>query len=263
LVEVNEVGALCVAGQEAESIQKILQQSFREFPVQVVEYNDRTLVDISGNLLDRKEEFRLAIALAYSGLRTSAVPVNLRREEFAAPPLISRMKSSIIRSATIILIMLLAWFGNVRAQIYSQSKQLEDLKKEMEEIFPGVSSPSAAEEKIREEQKKLMALGNYSSEYISPLEILAEVAKSAPQGKNLALSEMHISENIARLRGSVDSFDDIEVFKRQLEDSLFLSNVNIESAAKAEKGKKVNFRIRAQIKREPAPDASSRSEDGS
>jgi len=244
-----------------------LQEYFREFPVRVVEYNDRELVEIPPELFDVADDFRLAIALARSGLQASASSINLRREEFAPPSLIHQIKPSIMFSAVLLIVMALAWFCSVRVQIYNQSRELKALNKEMIEIFadtlPGIKSPSAAEARIKEEQEKFKSLKNYSSSYVSPLEVLSDVAKSAPAGKNLALSEMHISDNVARLRGLVDSFDDIDSFKKRIEDSPILSGVKIESAAKADKGEQVNFRIRAEIAREPVTVPASQSEGGS
>lgn len=257
----NEVGVLCVAGQRTGLLHKVLQQTFREFPVRMVEYNEKTLVEIPPDFLDAADNYGLAIALAYSGLQTSANAINLRQEEFAPPSLISQVKPSIVFSTAVLVIMALAWFGHARAQIYYRSKHLKVLNEEMLQIFadtlPGTRSPSVAEDKIKEEQEKFKSLRNYSSEYVSPLEVLAELAGSIPPGTNLVLSELYISENVARLRGTVDSFDDIDIFKNKVENSPLLSSVKIESAAKAERGEKVSFRIRAQIGREANPNANS------
>ncbi len=244
----NEVGVLCIAGQKSDLIHPVLQHTFREFPVRRIEYNERRLIEVPADLLDTADNYRLAIALAYSGLRASAHAINLRQEEFAPPSLISQVKASIAFSAALFVIMALAWFGHARAQIHYRSKELKALNEEM---------PSVAENKIKDAQELFKSLGNYSSEYVSPLEVLADLAASMPPGANLALSELHIAEKVARLRGTVNSFDDINIFKNNVEHSPLLSNAKIESAAKAEKGEKVSFRIRAEIKRETAPKAES------
>jgi type II secretion system protein L len=263
--EMNEVGALCLAGHVPESLHKALQESFRELPVRIVEFNERKLVEIPPDSLHSADDFKLAIALAHAGLKESPNHINLRQEEFAPPSIISQMKPTLILTAAMLVVMVLAWFGNLQAQIYGQARRLNDLNDEIMEIFadtlPGISSPSVAENKIKEEQEKFRALRNYSSEYISPLEVLAEIVDSVPSDEKLALSEMHISDNVVRLRGTVDSFDDIDVFKTRVENSLLLSDVKIESAAKAEKGEKVTFRIRAQVGRESKSDGEAQPED--
>ena len=261
--EINEVGALCIAGQVSETLRGMLQESFREFPVRIVEYNEGELVEIPPEFQNAADDCKLAVALAYSGLRPSNNSINLRQEEFSPPSLVQQIKPRIMLSAALLVALALAWFCNVRVQIHNQSKELKALNKEMLEIFadtlPGLKSPSAVESKIKEEQEKFKSLRNYSSSYVSPLEIMSEVAKSVPAGKNLVLGEMHISEDFLRLKGTVESFDDIDAFKKRIEDSPMLSSVKIESASKAEKGEQVNFRIRAQIGREPVTSADTQS----
>jgi len=61
---------------------------------------------------------------------------------------------------------------------------------------------------------------------------------------------MVLSDNVLRMTGEVNSFDNINIFNQRLDDSPLLSQVKIDSATKAEKGDKINFRIRARVGRE-------------
>lgn len=254
--ESNEIGALCVAGPSAKTLWGVLQESFREIPVRNVEFNERMLVEIPPAFSEVAEEYELAIALAHAGLEAPANEVNFRREEYAPAPVLSRLKPNIMFSLAVLALMVVAWFGNVQAQIFSKSHEKKILNEEVMKIFadtlPGVKSPTVAKEKIKQEQEKFESLKNYSSEYVSPLEILAEVAKSKPGENTFALSDLAISDGSLRLTGVVDSFADIGVFEKQIEDSPLLSDVKqIGRAKKVEEG--INFRISAHIGMEPRP----------
>jgi Tfp pilus assembly protein PilN len=242
----TEIGTLCVAGANAHVLHGILQDSFRDVPVKTIEFNENRLAEIPPSLSGIAEGFELAIALAHTGLGTSANAINLMREEFAPVSVFSRVKSSIFFSLVILAIGLVAWFGSVLAQIQYQSRQLKLLHEEMLQVFaetlPGIKSPSDAEKKIKQEQEKFRNLRNYSSEYVSPLDVLAEVTANIPDKEKLVLGDLVLSDNVLRMTGEVDSFDSINIFNQQLEDSSLLSQVKIDSATKAEKGEKINFR---------------------
>ena len=256
-----EIGALCIAAENGEPLREVLQEEFRELPVRCVGFNERSLVEIPPDLSATAEDCRLAIALARAGLEASANSVNFLQEEYAPASALSRLKSSIVFSFVVLAVALVAWFASVQAQIHGQSNQIKALNDEMLKIFaetmPGIKSASAAEQRIKQEQEKFKSLKNYSSEYVSALEVLAEIVKSVPEKTNLMLNDLVSSDNVLRMTGTVDSFDDIDAFKKRIESSPLFSGVKIDSATKAEKGKKVNFRIRARIRKESAPEAGS------
>ncbi len=246
-----EIGTLCIAGTGVGTLWKVAQESFRDFPVRTVEFNESMLADIPPQFSERAEACRLAIALAHAGLGDSANPINFRREEFSPVSVFSRLKSNIFFSLVVLAVALIAWFGSVLAQIHSQQKQMESLNKQMLDIFgdtlPGIKKPAVAEQKIKEEQEQFKSLKHYSSEYVAPLNILAEVTAGMPDNKSIVMSDLAISDNVLRMTGVADSFDDINSFKDRLEESSLLSAVEIVSATQAKKENKKNFRIRAQI----------------
>ena len=129
-------------------------------------------------------------------------------------------------------VALVAWLASVQAQIHAQSNQMKALNGEMLKIFaetmPGIKSAAAAEKRIKLEQEKFKSLKNYSSEYVSALEVLAEIAKSVPEKTNLMLNDFVSSDNVLRMTGTVDSFDDIDAFKKRIEGSPLFSGVKIE-----------------------------------
>ncbi|UCD56582.1 MAG: pilus assembly protein PilM [Candidatus Hydrogenedentota bacterium] len=262
-----EVGTLCLAGANAKRLWKTLQEVFRDLPVRAVEFNERMLAEIPPPLSNSTERCQLAIALAHVGLGVSANAVNFRREEYAPVSALSRLKPNIFVSLAVLAVALAVWFGSVLAQIQAQSRQMKSLNEKMLNIFadalPGIKSPETAKQKIKQEQEKFNSLKNYSSGYVSPLNVLSEVTAGIPDQKSFALNDLAISDNVLRMTGEVDSFDDINIFKDRLEESPLLSAVKIDSAAKAEKGEKVNFRIRARVGKEPELSADSANEDKS
>ncbi len=249
----SEIGTLCVAGEDAESIQKILQQSFPDFPVRTVAFNEGLLADIPPVYAGRGEEWRLAIALARAGLGEAANPLNFMREEFIPVSPLSRLKQSLVFSLILVAVVFIAWMLSVAAEIRHRSRELETLNKKMVEIFadtmPGITSPESARQKFAREQEKFNTLRNYSSEYVSPLDVLAAVTSGVPAKKSLTMNDLTISDHTLRMAGEAESFDDINMFKERLENSPLLSEVTIDSATKAERSDKRNFRIRARIGR--------------
>lgn len=252
----SEIGTLCIAGTGVGTLWKVAQESFRDFPVRTIEFNESIIADIPPRFSERAEACRLAIALAHAGLGNSANPVNFRREEFSPVSVLSRLKSNIYFSLVVLVVAVLAWFGSVLAQINSQQKQLAMLNKQMLDIFgdtlPGIKNSAVAEQKIKEEQERFKSLRHYSSEYVAPLNILAEVTAGMPENMSITISDMAISESVLRMTGVADAFDDINNFKDRLEKSSLLSGVEIVSATQAKKGNKKNFRIRAQIGKNPS-----------
>jgi type II secretory pathway component PulL len=261
--ETAEIGMLCVAGAGGEAIWRTLQESFREIPVRYLEFSEQTLVRIPDATATEGYEF--AIALARAGLTPPANAVNFRKDEFAPPSVLSGLRPTISLTVAILAIVMLAWFGSVRAQIHRQSKQLDELNKAMVEILaetmPGTQSPAVAEQKMKAEQEKFKSLRNYSSAYVSPIDVLAEVVRGMPNQKDFALNELHMADTVLRMRGVGDSYDEVDTFKRQAEKSPLLSDVQIDSATKEEKGEKISFRIRARIERE-APSGGTSDEGG-
>ncbi len=249
----SEIRTLCVSGAR-ENLRSMLQDSLRELPVRAVEFNESARAEIELPLSDEMQNYQLAIALAHMGLGTSANMVNFRRDEYAPTSMLSRLKPNIAFSVALLVIALVAWLGSVTAWNRRQSILLDSLNKDMVNIFAGtplvVKSPDMAQQKIKQEQEKFKLLRNYSSEYIPPIDVLAEAVASIPKDKTITLNDLAISDNVLRMTGEVDSFDDINVFKGKLEDSGLLSEVKIESATKAEKSNKINFRIRARIGQE-------------
>jgi Tfp pilus assembly protein PilN len=255
----GEIGAICVTGPNADKFRSLLQERFADIPFRVIGFNDNSVVDIPPFLLAGAEQCQLAIALAHAGLGNGKNQVNFRQEEFAPVSLLSRLKPNIYFSLGVLAVALTAWFASVSFSNRYQTRQLEALNQEMVQAFadtlPTVKSPEDVQRKIREEQEKFRLLKRYSSDYVAPLDALAEVTAGIPEGKPVALSDFGISDNTLRISGEVESFDDINLFKSNLDNSALLADVKIESATKAEKTNKITFRIKAQVGRRPQASA--------
>jgi len=249
-----QMGTVCVTGPNADKFRNLLQERFPDLPVRVVEFNDNAIVEIPPYLLAGAEECKLAVALAHAGLGNSRNAVNFRRDEFSPSSLVSRLKPNIYFSLAILAVALIAWFGNLTSSNRYQARQLEQINQEMIKTFadslPEVKTPENVQQKIREEQERFKLLRNYSSEYVPPLDVLAEVTASIAPGKTFAMTDLAISDYTLRMTGEADSFDDINIFRDTLENSNLLSEVKIESATKADKSDKINFRIRANVGRQ-------------
>jgi Tfp pilus assembly protein PilN len=165
-----------------------------------------------------------------------------------------RVKPNIYFSLAILAVALIAWFGHLTSSNRYHARQLDMLNQEMIKTFadslPGVKTPENVRQKIQEEQEKFKLLRNYSSEYVPPLDVLAEVTASISPGKTFMLTDLAISDYTLRMTGEADSFDDINIFRDTLDNSTLLSEVKIESATKADKSNKINFRIRADVGRQ-------------
>ena len=254
--ESEEIGSLCVGGAGGDSLREYLSDQFRDFPIRTVEFNERNLAEIPPDLSGLAEEFRLAIALARAGLESSANSVNFMQEEYAPPSALSRLLPHVKFSLVLLAIVFVAWFAGVWAQIYSKTRQIDDLNEEMMTIFantmPGITSADDAEQSVKELRKTFKSLKNYSPEYISPLVVLNEVSACAePEGKALSLENTTISSNQLVMRGIADSFDNIDSFEKRIENSLLFSDVD-KTATGDEKQEKLKFKFTANIRRETA-----------
>jgi Tfp pilus assembly protein PilN len=249
-----EIGSICVAGPNADRFRSLLQERFPDLPIRIVEFNGNSLAEIPPYLMASVDDYQLAIALAHAGIGNARNLVNFRRDEFAPAPILSRIKPNIYFSLTILLVAVFAWYASLTASNRFQERRLKLLNQEMVQAFadklPVLKSPENVQEKIREEQERFKLLKNYSSEYVPPLDVLAEVTASIPQGKTITLNDLAISDYTLRMTGDVNSFDDINIFRDNLEGASLLSEVKIESATKADKGDKITFRIRANIGRQ-------------
>lgn len=256
--ENGEIGALCVGGRGGETIKEYLAEEFRDFPVRYVEFNERTLAEIPPDLPGSVDDFKLAIALARAGLEAPANAVNFMQEEYAPASVLSRLLPSIKFSLVVLGVVFLAWFAGVRAQIHGQTRRLEALKGEMvnilAETMPGARSSSAIEQMIAQKQSEFSSLKNYSTEYVSPLDVLREVDAVVSENTRLTLIVLDISDNALRMTGIVDSYDDTNVVKKQIESSPLFSEVDF-SGTTHQSGDKISFQIRARIGGKASSDA--------
>ena len=256
--ESGEIGALCVGGRGGETIREYLAEEFKDFPVRYVEFNERTLAEIPPDLPGPVDDFRLAIALARAGLEAPANAVNFMQEEYAPASVLSRLLPSVKFSLVVLGVALLAWFAGVRAQIYGQTRRIEAMNEEMvnilAETMPGARSSSAIAQMITRKQSEFSSLKNYSAEYVSPLDVLREVDAVVSENTRLTLSVLDISDNVMRMTGVVDSYDDTNVVKKQIESSPLFSEVDF-SGTTHQSGDKVSFQIKARIDGKASSDA--------
>lgn len=247
----GELGTICITGPNADKFKGLLQERFPELPVKVLEFNENGLVEIPPYLMASAEDCHLAIALAHVGQGAVKNPTNFRQEEYAPASLLSRVRPNIYFSIALLIIALIAWFTSIVTSNRYQARQLDSLKSETIKAFadtlPTVKSPDDVQQKIRQEQEKFKLLKAYSSDYVPPLDVLAEVTANIPQGKTVVLNDLAISDNTLRMTGEADSFDDINLFRDYLDRSPLLTEAKIESANKADKSNKITFRIKANV----------------
>jgi type II secretory pathway component PulL len=247
----GEIGALCVGGRNAETIREYLAEEFRDLPVRNVEFNERRIAEVSPDVSGSVDDYRLAIALARAGLEEPANAVNFMQEEYAPASPLSRLMPSVKFSLIVLGAMLAVWFASVWAQIYGQTRQLKAMNEEMALIFadtmPGARSSSAVGEMIRQKQDEFASLKSYSSEYVSPLDILKELDAAMSGAGKLTLDYMTISSNDLHMTGVADSSESVIAFKKRIESSPLFSGVN----ETIEKKDKLKFGLRVKVQRPP------------
>ncbi len=248
----GEIDALCVGGRDGDTIREYLAEEFRDLPVRSVEFNERTLAEIPPDISGPIDDYRLAIALARAGLEEPANAVNFMQEEYAPVSPLSRLLPSAKFSLIVLGAALAIWFAGVWAQIHGQTRQLEAMNEEMVKIFadtmPGVRSSSAITEMIVQKRDEFASLRNYSSEYVSPLDILKEIDDAMSGAENLTLDYMTHSNNDLHVTGVADSSASVIAFKKRIESSPLFSDVN----ERIEKKDKLKFGLRLKVRKPPA-----------
>ncbi len=251
-----EVGALCVGGRNGDTIREYLAEELRDLPVRAVEFNENALAEISPDVSGPVDDYHLAIALARSGLEESTNAVNFMQEEYAPASQLSRLLPNAKFSLIILAIMLAVWLASVWAQIYGSTRRLEAMNEEMALIFadtmPGVKSSSDIGGMIEKKRDEFASLKNYSSNYVSPLEILKEIDAALAGVKNVTLDYMTISTNDLHMTGVADSSESVIALKKRIENSPLFSDVN----ETIEKKDKLKFGLRLKVVKQAGPGGS-------
>lgn len=190
-----------------------------------------------------------ALSLALSEIVGENTP-NLRRGAFAESGIWARYRSSMIRSAVMLLLAAIAFSVNFGIDLARQQQRHRNLKDQIEAVFRStfpdaqrVVDPEAQMQvSVREARQSLQRAG-VRQEAFRFLDVLAEISRRVPPQLDVILDRLDISPEKVMLAGDTSNFNAVDDVKRQLEQSPLFRSVDINSTSKSKSGDRVEFKM--------------------
>ncbi len=208
-----------------------------------------------GSAAREKWDFALhdhALSLALSGLRKKQF-FNFRKDEFAPPGRLFTSKQNLLTAAVMVLFLLGGGLVYLGLDYHSLKNRYEEIGSSMlavfKETFPDrtrISDPLIEmKANIRNLQAPSTATPVFSGDKRA-LNILADISGRIPASIQLEVSRLVIDQESVRIKGTTDTFNNVNIIQGNLRKSPLFEDVNIVSAAADKDSKKIRFELRMQ-----------------
>jgi type II secretion system protein L len=190
-----------------------------------------------------------APALALIGL-TGAKVLNFRRGPFALKKLWLEYKSSLIRTAALVLLVLFLGLFQLYTEIHSLDREVRQLQQETRAVFtaafPDVARIVDPVQQMRveiQEMRRQPALVGLLESGKLKIELLKELSSRIPKDLDVEITRLVIVPDSMSISGSTSSFNTVNEVKSRLEKGGMFTEVTISSANLDKSGDRVNFKL--------------------
>jgi general secretion pathway protein L len=196
-----------------------------------------------------------ALALSMQGFRKKAT-VNFRKGEFALPKLYYAAKNQLAAAAVVVVSLLAATFIYLGYDYRALKTKNDELGSEIiaiyKETFPDVKTvnrPSVAladmQVKLRNVKGPSISTPIFSGDKRS-LNILADISGRIPATVKIDVARMVIDKETITIKGTTDTFNNVNLIQNVLRKSTAYEDVDIVSAAAEKDGGSIRFELRLQ-----------------
>jgi general secretion pathway protein L len=194
-----------------------------------------------------------ALAIALEGLRKRQA-VNFRKDEFAPEKLLFATRRQLAAAASLAVVLIVAvsaWFGfDYHALKVRYDAAGDQMTRLYRETFPDatriVDPLVQMQANVRDVQAPAIATPVFSGEKRT-LKLLADISGRIPETIEIHVSRMVIDQDSVQIRGTTDTFNNVNLIQGNLRKSPLFNDVNIVSAAADKESGKIRFELRLQM----------------
>jgi general secretion pathway protein L len=193
-----------------------------------------------------------ALALALQGFRKKAT-VNFRKDEFALPKLYYASKNQLAAAAVVVVALLVTSFIYLGYDYRALRSEHDELGERMNALFRE-TFPEATrivdplvqmKTNLRDVQAPAIATPIFSGDK-RLLSILADISGRIPGSVKIDVARMVIDEKAITIKGTTDTFNNVNLIQNVLRKSPVYRDVDIVSAAADKDGDSIRFELKLQ-----------------
>jgi len=245
------------SGADHPGTEQYLEQ-FLDIPVESINVAKDARVHMEEDVAQLWEPALMNGALALALRDTKrGMGFNFRTEEFEIRKKTFWLGKEIRKIAAfgiVILALLIAYFG---VDYYLLTRQYRMLDKEIRavytQVFPEerriVDPVQQMKAKIAELEKSTFSLPGVSGDERA-IDLLRDISLRIPRSLDVTVNSMVVDPEAVKIKGITDTFNTVDIVKRRLEASAYYSGVTISSANLDRSGKRVQFEIKMQKKKQ-------------
>jgi len=225
-----------------------------ELPVKQVDHVRRysDTVNDQGNPIS-PGMFNNAAALTVSEIM-GHLNINFLQGDFAPGKTWVVHKKSIVKTAVIALMTLLAIFFNIFIDTYYMEKKLARTNSHIANIFqatfPDVKRIIDPLQQMRvkmQNSRKAPVLPDREGKNVLTIDILYNLSRLIPEDINVNVTRLVVGAGSVVISGDTDTFNSVDHMKSKLDKSKLFSKVTINSADMDKGGKRVRFKMKIQL----------------
>jgi general secretion pathway protein L len=222
-------------------------------PVKLLDLAEANGAQIEDELISHWNPSLLDNALAAALIESEGVKknFNLRSGSFTKNMFWTEHKSSIVKTALLLLLALIAALANLTFEYRSMNTRLAHLDKQIADIFvatfPHVKRvvDPLAQMRINVAQiKSEPLLTNESAASVRTIDIINEISTRIPEALDVKLSRLEVGGNSVTIAGRTDTFNAVDEMKNKLEQGGFFSKIDINTADMDKSGTQVKFKLK-------------------
>jgi len=211
-------------------------------------------ISLSGPALE-KWDFALhdhALSLALGGLRKKQF-FNFRKDEFAPPGLLFTSKRNLLAASVILALLLGGGLVYMGLDYHSLNRKYEELGGRMQVVFKETFPERTRtrdpllemKASLRNIQAPSIATPVFSGDKRT-LDILADISGRIPRSIRIEVSRLVIDQESVQIKGTTDTFNNVNIIQGSLRKSPIYEDVDIVSAAADKDSKMIRFELRMQ-----------------
>ncbi len=246
---------IVVSGSMAH-IPDVLEKIGIEFEREVRIGNLLQSTSVSSGLVDEGEWipglYDHSLALLLQGSRKK-ITFNFRKDEFAPPKLYFTSKNQLFAAAAILVFVLAGLFTYMGFDYRTLNTRYHDLGKRMENLFKETFPETTRivdplvqmKTNLRNVQAPSIATPIFSGDKRT-LNILADISGRVPDSVEIHVVRMVVDKDSVTLKGTTDTFNNVNLIQGVLRKSPVFKDVDIVSAAAEKESGQIRFELKLQ-----------------
>ncbi len=193
-----------------------------------------------------------ALSLAIKGMRKKQF-FNFRKDEFAPPGSLFTSKRNLLAASVLLFLVIGGWLGFMGVDYFSLKSKYDEIGGKMQAVFKEtfpertrISDPLLEmKASIRNIQAPSIATPVFSGDKRA-LNLIADISGRIPGTVKIEVSRLVIDQESVHMKGTTDTFNNVNIIQSSLRKSPLYQDVDIVSAAADKDSDKIRFELRMQ-----------------